>query len=99
MSMLGKTLQGFNVTFAKEKNHLALKISMTTKNAVQRNACSYKLFNFEKCEDRMIVLAKLSWKFIVISLAHSAVLPYLLPLPLFLEFRGREGWPKKYRGG
>ena len=32
-------------------------------------------------------------------LAHSAVLPYLLPLPLFMEFRGRGGWPEKCRGG
>ena len=32
-------------------------------------------------------------------IAHSAVLPYLPPLPLFLEFRGREGWPKLFRGG
>ena len=31
-------------------------------------------------------------------LAHSAVLPYLLPLPQILRFRGRGGWPKKFRG-
>ena len=31
--------------------------------------------------------------------AYSAVLPYLLPLPLFMEFRGRGGWPKKFRVG
>ena len=31
--------------------------------------------------------------------AHSAVLPYLLPLPLLMKFRGREGWPKIFRGG
>ena len=28
------------------------------------------------------------------TLVHSAVLPYLLPLPLFMEFRGRRGWPE-----
>ena len=32
------------------------------------------------------------------SIAHSAVLPYLLPLPQFFKFRGRGGWPKKFRG-
>ena len=32
-------------------------------------------------------------------IAHSAVLPYLLPLPLLMEFRGRGGWPEKCRGG
>ena len=26
------------------------------------------------------------------TIAHSAVLPYLLPLPLFLKFSGREVW-------
>ena len=30
---------------------------------------------------------------LLVIVAHSAVLPYLLPLPQFLEFRGRGGWP------
>ena len=53
--------------------------------------------NFKILSEVMKILQRLEEQ--SIPVAHSAVLPYLLSLPLFMKFRGREGWPKIFRGG